>query len=125
MLIKGVSEITEIIKMIFLTLVCSLELDIKVLLLKAAQTLMGKHGEIKLLLARTFFPCCLAFIVHGSALQFTYEVREVINNVKPVNYSHDWSGKICIIRMNIMREAEQFLFGFKAHLKERNSWLLL
>lgn len=89
--------------MIFFTLVCSLELDIKVLLLKAALTLMAKHRKNKLLLARKFFSSCLAFIVHGSALQFTCEVREVINNVNPVNYSNDWSGKICIICMNIMR----------------------
>lgn len=94
-------------------------------MLKAAQTLMAKHGELKLLLARKYFPCCLAFIVHGSTLQFTCEVREVINNVNLVNYSNDWSGKVCIICMNIMRKTEQFLFGFKAHLKERNSWLLL
>lgn len=43
----GVSEITKIIKTILITFVCSLELDIKVLLLKASQTLITEHGEIK------------------------------------------------------------------------------
>lgn len=121
----GVSEITKIIKMIFITFVCSLELDIKVLLLKTSQTLITEHEEIKVATGQEVLFLMSSFHSIWKCFAVYFKFREVINNVNPVNYSNDWSGKITIICLNIMRETEQFMFGFKDHLEERNSWLLL